>query len=146
MINKNVFSCGSVVPKSPLHILISSRFREDDTRNPLAKFARKRWLDGLSLFVASVCRVGDFVIEINRQNTQLASMNEVRTFCNIQTDHLRLRLRRTEFRTYTIQGNTDAFANWRLDLAVVFKNVAPNGYGDENGIVENDELLQVKIN
>ena len=83
------------------------------------------------------------MIEINGNNTQLATMDEVREYCAIQTDFLKLRLRRKECKDYTVKADTDAFANWKLDLGVFFKNVEPEGYGDRIGICENDELIKV---
>ena len=88
-------------------------------------------------------RAGDFVIEINGYNTQLASMNEVRQYCSSQTDYLKLRLRRTEYRDYSVSASTDAFTNWKLDLGIVFKNIQHDGHGDRLGICEGDELIKV---
>ena len=86
---------------------------------------------------------GDFVIEINGQNTQLAIMDEVREYCGRQTDYLKLRLRRKEYKEFIVYGRTDAFANWKVDLGIVFKKVEPKGYADDLGIIENDELIGV---
>ena len=83
------------------------------------------------------------MIEINGYNTQLAIMDEVRQYCSSQTDYLKLRLRRTGYRDYSVKAATDAFTNWKLDLGIVFKNIQYDGYGYQLGICENDELVKV---
>ena len=84
------------------------------------------------------------MIEINGNNTQLATMDEVRLYCANQTDFLKLRLRRKENQDYTVKADTDAFTNWKVVLGVVFKNIEPEGYGERIGICENDELVKVR--
>ncbi|XP_066924675.1 tight junction protein ZO-1-like isoform X2 [Clytia hemisphaerica] len=90
----------------------------------------------------SVC-VGDYVVEINGHCTLLATMDDVRYYCGNQSDHLRLRIRRPKVVEHEITGRAVAFVDWKLEMGIFFKNVSRRGLGDEKGLIDGDEIIDV---
>jgi len=77
----------------------------------------------------------------------MASMDDVRYYCGHDTPSLSLvlkhRVENPSVLEFRCEGNKDSFSSYKMELAVVVKNVRHDGYGASLGLCENDEIKTV---